>query len=30
MRLEEAICYNHEIFRGMHKLPTCLMTEIMH
>ena len=30
VRLEDAICYNHEIFLGMHKLPTCLMAEILH
>lgn len=30
VRLEDAVCYNHEIFRGMHKLPTCLMAEILH
>ena len=30
VRLESAVCYNHEIFKGMHQLPRCLVYEIMH
>jgi len=29
-RLERAICENHDIFKGVSRLPKCLMEEILH